>query len=167
MAEYLKIGYITAPFGNKGEVKVHMLTDFPERFEELEWAYIDSGSTMEKYDIEQVRFIKGSAVIKFKGIQSISDAEKIRNNYIKVKREDAYELPEGHYYISDLIDCDVYTTEDRFLGKVKDVIKTGANDVFKVIGDKEVLIPIVKEFVEDIDLNNKKILIKPIEGLIE
>lgn len=168
MVDYLKIGFITAPFGNKGEVKVQVLTDFPERFNDMAWTFVDTGDSIQKYYIENTRFIRNKLIVKFKGIDTISDAEKLRNSYLKVRREEAYQLPPDHYYISDLIGCKVFTMERDFLGTVDDVLNTGANDVLKIVDrGKEILVPVVKEFVKDIDLQSRKIIIEPIEGMIE
>jgi len=108
-------------------------------------------------------------LLKLEGIDTIEQAEKYRNYYIKINRKDAEDLPEDTYYIVDLIDCEVYTDEKSFLGKVVDVIQTGSNDVYVVKQEngKEILLPAIADVVKDVDVTNKKIIVHLLKGLID
>ncbi|HAK41883.1 MAG TPA: 16S rRNA processing protein RimM [Clostridium sp.] len=161
MRELMSVGQITKPHGVRGEVKVFSLTDSLERFRELDRAYIDD----KEVNITSVKLQKDRAILKIEGIDSIEEADLYRNKYLQVKREDAIKLPEGSYYVADLMDCYVYDTDGEELGKVYDVIATGSNDVYwvKSEGKEDVLIPVLKTIVEEVDIENNKIIIKPVK----
>ncbi|MDI3534733.1 MAG: rRNA processing protein RimM [Thermosediminibacterales bacterium] len=165
---YLTIGKIVSTHGNKGEVKVYPLTDFLERFDNLKEVYVRIKGQIKLYKIENVRYHKKFIILKFEGIDSIDKALSFKDSVLEVKRENAFTLPPGHYYISDIIGCKVKTIEGKDLGELIDVIKTGANDVYIVKNDanKEILIPAIKEVVKKIDIKNREITIKPLEGMI-
>ncbi|GAA0122115.1 MAG: 16S rRNA processing protein RimM [Clostridium argentinense] len=158
MKEFMSIGQITKPHGVRGEVKVFSLTDSLEEFTTLKKVYIDG---VEK-KITSCKLQSDRAILKIEGIDSMDEAEKYRNKYLKIHREDAKELPEDSYYVADLIDCKVFDTEGEELGTVYDVIETGSNDVYWVKGKKEVLIPALKEIVVKVDIENNEIIIKPV-----
>lgn len=161
MRELMSVGQITKPHGVRGEVKVFSLTDSLERFRELDRVYIDD----KEVKITSVKLQKDRAILKIEGIDSIEEADLYRNKYLQVKREDAIKLPEGSYYVADLMDCYVYDTDGEELGKVYDVISTGSNDVYwvKSEGKEDVLIPVLKTIVEEVDIENNKIIIKPVK----
>ncbi len=161
MRELMSVGQITKPHGVRGEVKVFSLTDSLERFIELDKVYIDDKDV----NITSVKLQKDRAILKIEGIDSIEEADLYRNKYLQVKREDAIKLPEGSYYVADLMDCYVYDTDGEELGKVYDVISTGSNDVYwvKSEGKEDVLIPVLKTIVEEVDIENNKIIIKPLK----
>lgn len=165
MREFMSVGQITKPHGVRGEVKVHSLTDSLERFRKLDKVFID-GKEMK---ITSVKLQSDRAILKFEGIDSVDEAENYRNKYLEVKREDAMELDEDSYYVADLMDCKVYDTEGTLLGKVYDVLETGSNDVYWVKGEgkSEVLIPALKTIVEEVDVENEKIVIKPVKVWME
>ena len=158
MKEFMSIGQITKPHGVKGEVKVFSLTDSLEEFTTLKKVYIDGVERK----ITSCKLQTDRAILKIEGIDSMDEAEKYRNKYLKIHREDAKELPEDSYYIADLIDCKVFDTEGEELGTVYDVIETGSNDVYWVKGKKEVLIPALKDIVVKVDIENNEIIIKPV-----
>lgn len=158
MKEFMSIGQITKPHGVKGEVKVFSLTDSLEEFTTLKKVYIDGVERK----ITSCKLQTDRAILKIEGIDSMDEAEKYRNKYLKIHREDAKELPEDSYYIADLIDCKVFDTEGEELGTVYDVIETGSNDVYWVKGKKEVLIPALKDIVVKVDIGNNEIIIKPV-----
>lgn len=107
-------------------------------------------------------------LLKLEGIDNIDEAEKYRNLYIKINKEDAGEVPEGSYLIVDMLKCSVYTDKNELLGKMIDVLTTGSNDVYVVKTEegKEVLLPAIKDVVKEIDIQNKKIVVKLMDGLI-
>lgn len=168
MEEYLEIGQIVNTNGLKGLLKVKPLTDDITRFEELETIYIQIHSQLVEKKIEKVRYVKNMVLLKLEGIDDINEAEKYRNLYIKINRKDIKELPENSYLIVDMLKCEVYTEENELLGKMIDVLQTGSNDVYVVKNEngKEILLPAIKDVVKKIDIQNKKIIVKLMEGLI-
>jgi len=163
--ELINIGKIVNTQGHKGEVKIISLTDFPERFKDMKSALINNNGQMKNLTIEGVRNHKQFIVIKFKEIPDMNHAEKLKNSFIQVKQEDLVELEKGQYYIFKLIGLSVFNEENELLGEIKDVIKTGANDVY-VIKDNEgneMLVPAIKDVVKDINLEEKKVVISPME----
>ena len=168
MEEYLEIGQIVNTNGLKGLLKVKPLTDDITRFEELETIYIQIHSQLVEKKIEKVRYVKNMVLLKLEGIDDINEAEKYRNLYIKINRKDIKELPENSYLIVDMLKCEVYTEENELLGKMIDVLQTGSNDVYVVKNKngKEILLPAIKDVVKKVDIQNKKIIVKLMEGLI-
>ncbi|HHU69759.1 MAG TPA: 16S rRNA processing protein RimM [Thermoanaerobacterales bacterium] len=165
--DYLIIGKTISAHGNKGEVKVMPLTDDITRFKRLNYVYLDIRNELKPFKIENVWYHKNNVIIKFAGIDSIEDAENIKDFYLKIKREDAIELPPGHFFIFELIGCQVFTIDGYYLGKVNDVMKTGSNDVYVVENEnKQIYIPAIKDVVKEVDVKNKLVKIKLIEGLI-
>jgi 16S rRNA processing protein RimM len=158
MKEILRVGKIVNTHGLKGEVKVIPLTDDPKRYNELEFVLIDGV----KRNIENCKFQKDRVIVKVEGINSIEEAEKYKNKYMEIPREYAVPLEEDTYYIADIIGCNVYDTEGKNLGEVYDVIQTKNNDVYWIRKPKELLIPVLLDIVIDIDVENKKIVIKPV-----
>ncbi|MBZ4646232.1 MAG: rRNA processing protein RimM [Petroclostridium sp.] len=167
--EQLEIGKIINTHGIKGEVKVLPLTDDPTRYEELDWVYIKKDDKLEKLIIENIKYQKNNVIIKFEGINSMNDAEKLKNLMLIIDRDMAVELPENTYFICDLIGMEVKTHEGELLGKIQDVFPTGSNDVYviKNSSGKEILIPAIKDVILEVDIDNNFMIVKPLEGLIE
>ncbi len=167
MKDVLEIGQIVNTRGLRGEVKVNSFSEDPQRFEKVKSIYVRSDKDYKEYEIERVTYVKNQVVLKLKGINKIEYAEALRNSYIYVKREDLEELPEGTYYIADLIGLDVYEENGNLLGKVDDIFSTKSNDVYVVrteLGELKYL-PSIPEVLKDIDLPNKKIIVNLIKGL--
>lgn len=165
--KYLRIGKIVNTQGIMGEVRIIPLTDSIERFQKLKYVLIDDELLLHK-DVQYVKYHKNFVILKFKGIDSINDAEKYKDKYILVKREDAVKLPEGSYFVCDIIGLDVFDINNVYWGKVEDVISTGSNDVYLVKdGSKELLLPALKSVVKAIDLEQNKMLVEIPEGLVE
>lgn len=156
--------------GIKGEVRVYPLTDYKERFEELEWVYMDT-DTEKKYFIEKVKYKSNLVILKFKGIDDINVAERFRDKYLTISKDNARALEEDTYFITDLIGLKVYSDEGKFIGTVKDVIQAAGNDVYEISSantdGKSILIPAVGEFIKNVNLENATMTVKVIEGLIE
>lgn len=167
MQEYFEIGQIVNTSGLKGIVKVNPFTDDVSRFEEIKKVFIEKNKELTEYEIEEVRFHKNQVLIKFKNIDSIEEAEKFRNCYIKISRKDAKKLPEDTYFIVDLIDTNVYLENDEYVGKIIDVFSTGSNDVYVIKREEntDLLIPAIKDVVKKVDIKNKKMIINLIKGL--
>ena len=168
MEEYLEIGQIVNTSGLKGFLKVIPLTDDITRFEDLKTVYIQEKKDLVEFKIQEVKYSKNMVLLKLEGIDDIGEAEKFKNFYIKINRKDAVELEEDSYFIVDIIGCKVFTDENEFLGKVIDVFQTGSNDVYtvKTLDGKEILLPAIEDVIKDIDIANKKIVVKLMDGLI-
>ena len=168
MEEYLEVGQIVNTNGLKGFLKVKPLTDDITRFEDLETIYIQKAKELIEFKIQDVKYSKNMVLLKLEGIDNINEAEKYKNFYIKINREDAVELEEDSYFIVDIINCEVYTDDNEFLGKVEDVFPTGSNDVYTVrtVDNKQILLPAIEDVIKDVDIKNKKIIVHLLEGLI-
>ncbi len=170
MLEYLIVGQLVNTHGVKGELKATAQTDDPQRFKKLKWVYIDKNGSLEKYNISDVKFFKQFVIIKFEGIESIEEAEKLKGFYIKVDRANAIKLPKNSFFITDIIGLKVYDNENnQLLGELKDVIQTGSNDVYVVRDSesKEILIPALKSVVKEISIEEGKISVILPKGLLD
>lgn len=169
MEQLLQVGVITQTHGVHGEVKVYPTTDDPERFLDLEYVFLDTGREKLKLTIQSVKFFKQFVILKFKGINNINDIEKYKRCALLVDRENAVDLEEDEYFIADMIGMNVYTEEEELFGTLKDVIETGANDVYIINSKKhgEVLIPAIKECILDVNVKEGRMLIHLMEGLID
>lgn len=168
MENYTVVGKITNTHGVKGELKIFPLTDDIKRFDYLKRAYI--GENKIQVNLEKVRYHKNLAVIKFKEYDDINEVLKFKSDYIYVDDEEKVILPENHFFIYDLIDSQVFDMEANLIGTLIDVLQGPSNDVYVVKNmdkNKEYLIPAVKEFIKEVNIPNKKIVINPIEGMIE
>lgn len=167
MNKYLELGQIVNSKGLKGEVKVNSFTDDNTKFERIPKVFIKQKDTLKEYEIEKVGYNKNQVIIKFKNINTIEEAEKLRNSYIVIDRETLDPLPEGVYYIADLIGLDVFTETNEYLGKVDDIFSTGSNDVYVVKDEhgKQKLLPGIDEVIKVIDIETGKIIVNLIEGL--
>lgn len=158
MKKFLTIGEITKPHGIKGEVKVFPLTDDIQRFKKLKRVFIDG----QEVKVSYVTVGHDRAILRLEGVDRVEEAEKLRKKLLVVPREEAVKLEEDSYFIEDLKDCTVYDEEGLELGKVADVIQTGANDVYWIKKPKELLIPAIRDVVLSVDVEAEKIIIKPI-----
>ncbi|AUS96470.1 16S rRNA processing protein RimM [Clostridium thermosuccinogenes] len=168
MQQYLDVGKIINTHGVRGEVKVFPLTDDPQRFKKLKWVYIERQSSLDKLNIEGVKFFKNLVIIKFEGIDDANSAETLKNLSLKVDREHAVKLPKDTYFIADIIGCEVFE-EDTRLGIVEDVLQTGSNDVYVVKREnkRDILIPALKSVVTEVSIPDRKIKVVLPEGLKE
>ena len=168
MLPNLEIGQIVNTFGIKGMVKVKPFTDDIRRFDELKTVYVEKNSTQTEYEIEEVKYHKDMVLIKFKGIDKVEQAEMLRNSYLTVSRDSVEKLEEGRYYIVDLLGLEVYTDEQVLLGTLEDIFNTGSNDIY-VVKDKQgkqILLPAIQDVIKQIDIENKKIIVHLLPGLI-
>ena len=173
MINFLRIGKIITLHGIKGEVKVYATTDDIKRFDVLKKFYLSlkdeacdaDFDNAEVYELVSTKYIKNCPILKIKGFDSIEASTKLIGCSIYVKREDAIKLNENEFYIADLIGLDTIL-KDKQIGTVKDVLKTKANSILVVTYEKkDVLIPLVYDFIEKVDLDNNKVFVKTIEGL--
>lgn len=159
--DYFRIGLILRPRGVTGEIKILSLTDEPKRFSRLKTVYIEEENGA--YREISVKYAKAAAenaaVIKLAGVDTPEEAEALRNKYICVDRFHAVKLPEGSYFIKDLIGCRVESTDGAYLGELIDVYPTNANDVYVIRGDKKFSVPALKRLLNTVDTENKRIVL--------
>lgn len=165
MKEFINIGIITNTHGIKGELKIKPLTDNKERYKYLEYFYIENNN--EKIFIEKVWFKKDLVVVKLKDYNNINDVLHFKSKYVSITSDMLVKLPDDSYFIFDLIDITVYTKNGKELGKIKEVLQPGGNDVYVIKDNKrEILIPAVKEIIIEVNIPDKKMIIDPIEGMV-
>ena len=162
----ITIGKITRHQGNKGEVRIDPLTDWPERFNKLEKVYLIKNRIEKEVIIEKIRFHKGYVIIKFENFNNIEKAIEHKNFHVKISEDKVVDLPEDNYFLHDIIGLDVYTVEDNYLGIVDEILETKANDVY-IIRDEnsELLIPAIEDVILAIDLEKNQMKVKLPPGL--
>lgn len=162
MKEFINIGKIVNTHGIKGEIKVYSLSEDENRFKKLKKFYID-GVLM---NVEAIKLQPDRIIMKLQGINSIEEAMGYKNKYIQVKRDDAIKLPEGRYFVTDLIGCKVQSEQGVIHGDIFDIIFTGSNDVYWIKDNEkntELLVPALEDIVLSIDVINKIVIIKDLE----
>ena len=169
MEDMLRVGVISSTHGVRGEVKVFPTTDDPARFEELETVLLDTGKEKLELEIAGVKFFKNMVILKFKGYDSINDVERYRGRDLWITREQAVPLGEDENFVADLIGQAVVTDGGETLGTMKDVMFTGANDVYVVEREngKELLLPAIKDCILDVDLENGVMTVHVLDGLLD
>lgn len=172
MAENLvAVGKIIGYQGLKGEVKVLPLTDYPQRFKSLKKVKLVLNKKITSVEVETGREQKKLWIIKFKNYDSLEEVQPLKESYIMIPREERMALPDDRYYIDDLIGLSVFTGDNK-LGEVIDVLQTGGNDVFVVKPQdpsypRDILIPVLKDVIEEISLQGKKVKVILPEGLLD
>lgn len=166
--EYFEIGQIVNTFGIKGVVKVNYFTDDPLEFEKLKTILVEKNKKLLEFEIEEAKLHKNQVLLKLKGINDINEAEKYKGCYIKLSREKAKKLPENTYFIADLIGIEVFTDNGELLGKVDDIYNSGSADIYVIKDElgKQILLPGIKDVIKEIDVDNEKIIVHLIDGLI-
>lgn len=161
--ELIKIAKIVSAHGLNGEVKIFPYTDDLSKFKEYKKIYLDG----EELEILSQKIASKFIVLKLKGFDYIDDVKRLIDKDVFIDKADMPSLDEGDYYIHDLMDMEVYSEADEFIGTVKDVMTTSANHVLVVDHDgKEALIPFVKAFIKEVDLIKRRIKVKLIEGIL-
>lgn len=166
--ELIRIGQITAPHGVHGEVRVFPLTDFPERFTTLRKALL--GPDARPISVRCRGAVKNLIILKIEGVDDRDEADKLRQQYLQVPKSEVYPLPEGHYYVFDLVGLDVVDPDGKLLGKLVDVSNASpAHDLYVVetAPGKRYMVPAVKRFIQEVSLEKGQVVIKPIPGLLE
>ena len=166
--EWATIGNVVALFGVQGELKVRLLTDIPNRFDELETVYVGANHT--SYSIQSVRPYKGEMIVlKLSGIEDANAAEQLRNQELSIPLIELASLPPDSYYQHDIIGLQVFTLDGQELGQIVEIIVTGSNDVYSVKKPEgsQVLIPAIKDVIKQIDLNRRTMHIDPLPGLLD
>ena len=169
MQELVSIAKIAKPRGLKGEVVADVLTDFPERFQGLvNVTAVAENGERRSLKIENAWFQNQRVVLKFEDVDSIEAAEELRSAEICVKESDAVELDTGEFYDWQLVGCDVDTVSGVAIGKVREVMRTGGTENLVVAGqDKEFLIPFAESICVKVEIEERKIVIDPPDGLLE
>lgn len=169
MEDLLQVGIITSTHGVRGEVKVYPTTDDPRRFRRLKEVVLDTGREKLNLEIEGVKFFKQIVILKFKGLDNINDIEKYRQKSLYVTRKNAVRLQRDEYFIADLIGLKVQDEDGAELGTVKDVIETGANDVYEVemADGRSLLLPAIKQCILNVDVENGMMQVHVLEGLLD
>jgi 16S rRNA processing protein RimM len=164
---YLAIGKIVRAHGLRGELSVAVLTEFPERFETTEWVYLGNEFEAIPYRLESYRWHKDNVLLTLAGVADRTQAEALRGQLVQVPLKEAVALPEGSYYLYQLIGLQVKTVEGEFLGTITSVMETGANDVYVVQNEgRELLLPAIPDVIKTIDLPNGLMVVQVMEGLI-
>ena len=168
MTKYLEIGQIVNTFGIKGMVKIKPFTDDINRFDRLKKVYISNKNGKKEYQIQEVKYHKNMVLMKLEGIDTPERADLLRQSYLLVDRADEEPLEEGVYYIVDLLGLEVYTDENKLLGKVEDIFNTGSNDIYVIKDEmgKQILLPGIPEVLKNVDLEKGRITVHLIPGLI-
>lgn len=168
MEDLLQVGVITQTHGIRGEVKVFPTTDDAARFQDLKHVLLDTGKETLPLEIEHVKFFKQFVILKFKGYDNINDIERYRRCPLLVERKDAVALEEDEYFITDMIGMKVVTDAGVEFGVLKDVMTTGANDVYVIDHptEGEVLVPAIKECILEVDISGRQMKIRLMDGLI-
>lgn len=169
MEKYLRVGVISSTHGVRGEVKVYPTTDDINRFKKLKTCVLDTGRTYMDLNIEGVKFFKGMVIIKFKEFNSIDEIMPFKGKDLLVTRNQAVKLKKNEYFICDLIGLHVVTDEGEDFGELTEVLQTGANDVYivKRPDGKEVLLPVIKECILDVDLEKQQVTAHIMPGLLD
>ena len=169
MEQLLQVGVITQTHGVRGEVKVYPTTDDVNRFNKLKKVILDTGREQLELELQGVKFFKQMVILKFKGIDNINDIEKYKGKSLYVTREHAVKLKKDEYFIADLIDMKVFLEDGTEFGTLTDVMKTGANDVYCIQTEKygEVLIPAIGECIMQVDIEERRMTIHLMPGLVE
>lgn len=168
MEKYLKIGIITSTHALKGEVKVYPTTDDKKRFGLLKDVYIKTKDEMKLMNVERVRYFKEMVILKFDGLDTIEAVQGLVKSELYVDRKDGVALKENEYYIADLIGMQAVSPDGEIYGRITDVLQTGANDVYCVDSKKygEILIPAIKQCIIKVDLQEEKMLVDLLPGLL-
>ena len=171
MSELIIIGKIVGVHGVRGEVKVYPMTDDVHRFLKLKDCFLSNEGMKDPQParVKSARIDKGMALVKLEGIEDRDAAETMRGRIVSVSRENAVKLPEGRYFVVDLIGLEVIDDDRGPLGKISDVYNSGASDIVEIKrkGKKDLLIPYLNSICYDVDLENRTFRVRLPEGLYE
>ena len=169
MEDLLQVGVITGTHGLKGEVKVFPTTDDKERFLDLEEVLLDTGDELLELKVEYCKFFKKFVFVKFEGLDDINEVEKYKRCPLLVTRDNAVELEEYEYFVADLLGLTIIDDSGVTIGKLENVIETGANDVYEVLTEDggRILLPAIKECILDVDMEEGIILVHLMKGLAD
>ncbi len=165
--KYLEVGKIVGTHGVKGAARVQVWADSPDFLKQFKYLYTDDSGN-NKLTVLKVQPHGNISIVIFKGVESIEHAESFRNTTLYIDRKDV-KLPEGRYFVTDLIGITVYDADNnRVYGKISDVSETGANDVWHIENNgKEYLIPVIEEVLIKVDTENEEAFIRPLKGIFD
>lgn len=162
---FLAVGQIARPHGVRGDLLMHVLTEFPHRLASLETVYL--GQAHRPFRVEAARFHGNDMLLTLAGIGDRPEAEAVRGQLVSIALADAAELPPGRYYYYQIEGLNVFTEEGEALGRVVEILETGANDVYVVRGDeREILLPAIRSVIREIDLEGGRMVVHLLEGLV-
>ena len=163
------VGKLIGCFGIKGFIKIHLLTDSPERFDSLRNVFVGaSADGSRSYEVDAIEIRNKGPLIKFKAVDDRTAAESLIGGFVFVDEEHVMPPEPGSYFVHELLGCDVVSLEGEMLGKVKEVYRLPGHDLWEVVqGSTSVMLPAVKEFVKSVDVKKRKVTVEPIEGLFE
>lgn len=164
MGTLMELGYVNNVRGLRGEIKVIHYCDYKEFFEELDSVIIKNT----EYEIESIKYYKDQVILKLSGVDTVEQAETLKNQTVYAEKDALPALPEGVFYIADLIGVKAYLEDGSYVGEVTDVLQNGPTDILELKKEdgSQLLIPRVQEFVPYISVTDKKMTITPIEGLL-
>ena len=163
-SQFIAVGRVVAPQGVRGEIKVEVMTDFPDRFSPQGVIYIKGQAVT----IERSRWHRGRLILKLDTIDNVEDAEGLRGFYLEVPQSQLHPLPQGEYYQFQLLCLEVRTRSGEVLGRIARILSTGSNDVYVVPSQHaELLIPATEDVVKSVDLERGHIVIETIPGLLQ
>jgi 16S rRNA processing protein RimM len=167
--DFIAIGRISKPIGTRGEVKIWPLTDDKQRFVNLSAVWVGrDAATVEGKKILKVRIDTKQVVLHFDGIETVEDAERLKDSYIFVPKGETVQLQKGKFFIDDVMGCEVVTEEQKNVGVITDLLSLPLNDIWVVKKDtKEILIPAVKAIIRKVDIEHKRITIHALDGLLD
>lgn len=167
--ELIAVARITGCFGLKGHVKVRLSTDSPARLRGLGKIFLgESAAECEPFEIESVEEGRRNTLVKFCGVNDRTSAERLVGRYLFIEEARSAKPGKGSYFVHDIIGCSVVTTEGTLIGEVENVYKFPGQDVWAIRrGSRSEMIPAVKEFIKDVDIRHRRIVVQPIEGLLE
>ncbi len=164
----LRVAWVGRPHGLRGEVRLIPDTDFPERLRHLGTVWLEGPQGAQAREVEWVRPAGEGFLVKFRGVDDRGEAERLRGAAVCVPREQAAPLPEGTYYVADLLGFQVVTEEGETLGTLREVLRGRAHDVYVVRqGRREVLLPAVREIVREVRVESRQITVRLLPGLVE
>jgi 16S rRNA processing protein RimM len=167
---YLLVGRVLRPHGVRGELRIEIVTDYPERLVQHTHFYLshpDFPAAVQRYPVEGIRFHKEVLLLKLGGCDDRDAANHLRGMLVQIPIADAVPLEEGEYYLFQLVGVQVETENGERLGQIVEVIETGANDVYIVRGPRgEVLLPAVDEVILELDLESKRMVVRPLPGML-
>ncbi len=165
--EFVQVGYLHKAHGLKGEMVMSVMTDFPERLQLGSDVFLREGE-YQAYTIASLRHHSRGRLIRFEGFIVREELDKLRNNEVYIHIDEIPPLEEGEYYLHQFIGLSVLTDDGKELGTIIDIIETGANNVFVVRGTegKEILIPDIDEVILKVDIEDQKLIVHILDGLL-
>jgi len=167
-SEFISIGIVSKIHGIKGELSITPLTDEPEQFNTLKFLYLILARERKLFKVESIRSVRKKIFLKLSGIDDRTSAEALKGAVVETTISELRPLDENEYFIHDLIGLAVKTVTGDYIGVLKDVICLSANDVYLIEdGNKEILIPAIRQVITKVDLTRNEMIIDPIDGLLE